>query len=501
MPQFIGFLVLAFLCSPQSHAFSVEQALFPSGQDQEFLDLPGMNRQALKGGSLRIGQLVDFERDPLFYIPSQTPFHVKTITASLYQAVRHPQRDSVAYPYVATGMETKDHTLIFFLNPQARFHDQSPITALDVVKSFHFLCQASPVYQTLYASIEDVKAQDPYVVQVSLKKDAPRSIAFFFSQMPIFSHKDLGKDLKLEKNFQGSGPYRMTRGKDKSYLYQRVENWWAKDLFVMQGLYNVDTLIYHPFSSERALLKSVYEDDDLDVVMGGGLFSFPLEKGLPLEWNEHAIILRKKGFYSLLFNAKKIPSSLTRQALYLLLEGTFAQESPLQKKKRQDLAYFLLEKDEWRLKNGLWVKADKRLTLRCPVPHGRWVGKLSPYKNQLALHGIVMKIELVPAKKYIKTQKEKDFDLLLIPTETHNALPAINAPFDVTDSLSGDDLSLKAVIYGQDKDNPFGFPVPEEDDVYMRVKKFVSMPENITSVHALWDNRVPSEVKNKANVV
>ena len=64
-----------------------------------------------------------------------------------------------AYPLIAQYFELpKDKSFVgFFINPKARFHDNTPITADDIVFSFNSLItKGSPIYKFYYQDVEKV---------------------------------------------------------------------------------------------------------------------------------------------------------------------------------------------------------------------------------------------------------------------------------------------------------------------------------------------------------
>ena len=137
--------------------------------------------------------------------------------------------------------------VVFYIRPEARFHDNTPMTAEDVAYSFNLLMEkGNPAYKFFYGEVEKVEAIEKYKVKFTFKIKNNRELALSVGQLPI-----LPKHFWLDKDFAnsslevplGSGPYRIENvNPGRNITYSRVENYWGKDLAVNQGLYNFDSI-------------------------------------------------------------------------------------------------------------------------------------------------------------------------------------------------------------------------------------------------------------------
>lgn len=203
--------------------------------------------KALKGGTLRDFSLGTFD--------SLNPFITRGTSAAdiglLYDTLTTSSQDEpfTQYGLVAEQMEyPQDRSwVIFHLNSKARFHDGKPMTASDVVFTFNTLKEkGAPFYAYYYADVVKVEALDQRRVKFSLKNSENKELVLILGQLPVLpAHFWQGKTFdqaSLEKPL-GSGPYKITNfDAGRSITYERVTDYWGKDLAVNVGHYNFDRI-------------------------------------------------------------------------------------------------------------------------------------------------------------------------------------------------------------------------------------------------------------------
>ncbi len=204
--------------------------------------------KAPKGGTLRDFALGTFD--------SLNPFITKGTAASdvgrIYETLMTSSADepSTRYGLIAESIEypaANRDWVIFHLNPQARFHDGKTITADDVVFSFNLLMEkGAPLFAQYYADVAKVEALDKRRVKFSFTTAENNELALIVSELPVLP-AHFWKDKDFEKGGLelplGSGPYRIARvDSGRSITYERVKDYWGKDLPVNVGMNNFDVI-------------------------------------------------------------------------------------------------------------------------------------------------------------------------------------------------------------------------------------------------------------------
>ncbi|MET4694605.1 extracellular solute-binding protein [Endozoicomonas lisbonensis] len=223
-----------------------------------------VNPEAPKGGALRMTSMGTFD--------SLNPFIEKgtsvAATAYMYDTLMASSYDEpfTMYPLLAQYVERApdNSSITFHLNPRARFHDGHPVTAEDVVFSLNTLLEkGTPFYRAYYGDIEKVEALSRYSVRFVFKHNQNRELPLIISQMTVLPKHFWEKE---ENDFQaanmsiplGSGPYKIKSvDSGRSIEYQRVEDYWGKDLPVNVGRYNFDTIQLDYFRDENVALQAM----------------------------------------------------------------------------------------------------------------------------------------------------------------------------------------------------------------------------------------------------
>jgi microcin C transport system substrate-binding protein len=227
-----------------------------------------VNPDAPKGGSLTRSteEISQFN----YIMPSSDQgTGIVQVDEWLYSPLAYRSLDE---PYTVYGLvaEKMEHDpdglwMRFYLNSKARFHDGAPITAQDVAYTFHLLMtKASLSYRLLYGDVQDVVVEGPLQVRFNFKNNLNRTLPLDIASMRV-----LPEHYWKDHNFAGgggfvpplgSGPYRISKVEPgRSISFERVKDWWAKDLPVSRGMYNFDTLtvnFYADTEIARQLLQA-----------------------------------------------------------------------------------------------------------------------------------------------------------------------------------------------------------------------------------------------------
>lgn len=219
------------------------------------------NPNAPKGGTLRLSGFGSFDTLNPFNNKGTPPAQISLIYETLtFHAQDEPFTE---YGLLAEKIEkASDNSYVrFYLRPQARFNDGTPVTADDVVFTFNALVnQGDPLYRSYYADVKEVKAESRLVVRFDFKTTQNRELPLILGQLPVlpkawWASRDFGKS-SLEPPL-GSGPYRIASLQAGRLLrLERVKDWWGKDLAVNKGFYNFDTITVDYYRDQNVGLEA-----------------------------------------------------------------------------------------------------------------------------------------------------------------------------------------------------------------------------------------------------
>ena len=229
--------------------------------DAKAAHLDYVNVSAPKGGILKMGATGGFD--------TVNPYSIKGVPAKglgyIYDRLMARVWDEpfTLYPLIAQKAEVSaDRSEItFFINPKARFHDGSQITADDLLFSFETLKQKGrPNMRRIYRSVEKAEKIDRLTVHFKLSANYDRETVMILAMMPVLSKKWWsGRDFEetlLEPPLT-SGPYKISEiNSPHDIVYERVKDYWAKDLFVNIGHNNFDKVIYDYYRDDTVALEA-----------------------------------------------------------------------------------------------------------------------------------------------------------------------------------------------------------------------------------------------------
>lgn len=246
--QSSAILLLGLSCLTQAapqHAVTLYDE--PPKYPANFTHFDYANPDAPKGGTLRQAGFGGFD--------SLNPYINKGVSADdlglIYDTLTVHALDEpfTEYGLIAGKIEkAPDSSWVrFYLRPEARFNDGTPVTAEDVKFTFDTLIsKGSPMFRGYYADVESVEIEGPLKVRFKFKHAGNRELPLIVGQLPVlpkhwWAERDFSKS-NLEVPL-GSGPYRISEVKPgRSISYKRVKDYWGKDLAVNRGFYNFNTM-------------------------------------------------------------------------------------------------------------------------------------------------------------------------------------------------------------------------------------------------------------------
>ena len=220
-----------------------------------FKNFDWTNPDAPKGGKVRFRALGTFDTLNRYTPKGQPASGLSLVHATLLA----PSLDepSTEYGLIAEWVSfPADFTSATFgLRPEARFHDGQPITPEDVIFTLEALKKANPRYALYYKNV--VRAEQTGPREVRFVFDAPgnRELPQVVGGLAIMpKHYWTGKDDKGEPRDLargtmevplGAGPYRVASvDGGRRLVYERVPDWWAKNLPVTKGQWNFESITY-----------------------------------------------------------------------------------------------------------------------------------------------------------------------------------------------------------------------------------------------------------------
>jgi len=144
-------------------------------------------------------------------------------------------------------------TYTFLLRKAARFHDGSPLTAHDAAFSLEILkAEGHPKISQVLRDMISATAADDYTLVVKFAPGRPRDLPIFVAGQPIFSKAYYTKHKFNETTMEpplGSSAYKVGSIEPGRFVsYERVPDYWAKDLPVNVGQANFDVIRYEYYA-------------------------------------------------------------------------------------------------------------------------------------------------------------------------------------------------------------------------------------------------------------
>ncbi|WP_372613887.1 extracellular solute-binding protein [Halomonas sp.] len=235
----------------------------------EFSHFPHADPDAPKGGSLVRSAIGSFNSTNPFIIRGTPATGLTEIYDTLL--TQNPDEPFSMYGLLAQGvrLDPDRQWIEFDLHPEAIFHDGEPVTAEDVVFSFETLTEkGQPFYAAYYADVIEVKALDEDTVHFDLADSESRELPLIIGQLPILpAHFWEGRDFEATTldALLGSGPYRIAEVEPgRRIIYERVEDYWGRDLPVNRGRHNIGRLV-HDYYRDQTVALEAFKAGNLDL--------------------------------------------------------------------------------------------------------------------------------------------------------------------------------------------------------------------------------------------
>jgi microcin C transport system substrate-binding protein len=220
-----------------------------------------VNPDAPKGGILTMSAIGNYDSFNSFISEGVSPSGIGLLYDTL--TVGSLDEPFTEYGLLAESIEVPaDKSYVqFVLRENAKWHDGVPVTADDVVFSFETLTtQGDPFFADYYASVSGAEKIDDRTVRFNFSGETNNELPLIMGQIQILpKHYWEGKDFSqvLNEPPLGSGPYKVKEfDTGRSITYERVADYWAKDLPVTVGQYNFDELRYDYYTDPTVAVEA-----------------------------------------------------------------------------------------------------------------------------------------------------------------------------------------------------------------------------------------------------
>ena len=260
--------------------------------------------------------------------PGWNPFFPEPAwgTQLMYPALFfYSTRDDVWIPYLAEGYRWVDkYTLEVKIRPEAKWWDGTPITAEDVVFTFELGKKYVIGWVTPYWDyLERVEAVDEKTVRFITSEEKLnylQMLGLLQGVIIVPKHRwapleeELGEKMVTEfkdddpSKIIGGGPYRLLTWSEEIWYYERVDDWWGKDIFGLPG----PKYVAHKVFKDNVAAALGFEAGEVDAC--GHFFAKIYEmwevKGLPVRtYYAHPPYYIGSGIINLYINYAKYPLS------------------------------------------------------------------------------------------------------------------------------------------------------------------------------------------------
>jgi microcin C transport system substrate-binding protein len=245
---------------------------YPSG----FKHFDYVNPNAPKGGTVRLTGFGTY--DNFNPVVAGVKGAIASGVAEIYDTLTARSLDEVgsAYGLLAERVSFPEDfsSVTYRLRPFAKWHDGKPVTPEDVIFSFNAFKTNSPQYSAYYQHV--TKAEKTGDLDITFTFDSPgnrelQQIVGEFNVLPKhwFEGTDKAGNKRNVANTTlepplGNGAYRIKEFvPGRSIVYERVKDYWGKDLPVNIGRDNFDELRYEYYRDSSVALEA-FKADQID---------------------------------------------------------------------------------------------------------------------------------------------------------------------------------------------------------------------------------------------
>ena len=343
---------------------------------KDFKNFDYVNINAPKGGIIKLHQIGSFDTLNNFILKGSPAAYLNQVHDSLLtQSFDEP---FTMYGLVAESISVPEDRswVIFKIRKEAKFHDGNPIRVEDIIWTLNTLKEKGhPFFKFYYGNIKTAEKISDNEVKFIFQGERNLELPLIIGQMKILSEKywkDKFKDVLLESPI-GSGPYRVKNFKaGRTIEFERVDNYWGKNLSVNQGKFNFEKVVIEYFRDATVALEA-FKSGDYDfreenqAKRWANAYNFTaIENGnVKKESVKHEIPTGMQGFY---INSRKeiFKDRIVRKALNYAFDFEWTNK----------ILFF----DQYKRTNSFFSNSDLAST---NLPSNEEFKLLNPFKKKL----------------------------------------------------------------------------------------------------------------------
>ena len=438
-----------------------------------------VNPDAPKGGTLVMPSMTDFNTLSPLLNPKRAPGLNWVYETLLLRAGDEPAAyyGSLA-EQIALGADRR--SIAFRLHPGARWHDGVPVTSNDVKFTFDAI-KADVTSSTIrmasswFESVDIVNDREFVIRTIADPSLSLTPLAAYIPILPAHYWADKDPTVTTLTPPLGSGPYRIAAlEKGRFVRYERVRDYWGRDIPVNRGRFNFDTIVYDVYR-DATVAREALRKGLLDVWLQWGhdilAFDTPardkgwlvqgkrryrmdigarfwvilnnrrhpfddarvreaLSLAFDFEWQNRALYAGRltradSYFQNSIFAATGLPSEAELELLEpfrdQLPERVFTEAFRFPRtdgigRNRSGLmrAQALLAEAGWRIRDGVLIGGGGeplKIEFLSRVPAEQ--RRLLPYVDALTMLGIESRIKMVETVQYTNRLRNRDYDAFI----------------------------------------------------------------------------------------
>ena len=219
------------------------------------------NPDAPKGGDVKRWSMGTFDSFNSFIIKGTPADGLGLVYDSLMEKALDEPFSQYGLLAATVDMPESRESITYHLRPEAKFSDNTPVRANDILFTYNTLIEkGSPFYKAYLGDIDSIEALDELTVKFKFKTGENRELPLIIGEIPILPEhfwKEHNFSATLQTPPIGSGPYTLDSFESgRSITYKRNPDYWGRDLPVNKGRFNFDTLRYDYYRDTTVSLEA-----------------------------------------------------------------------------------------------------------------------------------------------------------------------------------------------------------------------------------------------------